>query len=209
MCIPKFINPILKPNTILYNPNTSPDISSRNRLVSRMNDLAQAKLRNVVELELKLMLRSKHSDCACEEVGFWLSNFLEMQHPRIRLDFPLRIPNFQCFHNLKKFHIELRWADNELTSKLFTSLPKLEELYVSIWYSVTNCREFNIIVPVLKVLEFHVSGQCWIVNMDVMIDVPMLKDISISDDSLYSYTFRNISSEPLTTVILTHPVISL
>lgn len=194
--------------------NTSPNIQKfrlhyhkpkrftvfKKQVLLRNNDWVQTALsRNVVELDLQIYNECQVNKCNYKKASISLLNYFLPQVLKIKMDVPLRMPSFSYFGNLKTFHIELDQADYELTSKLFTSLPKLEELSISICmavkYSPHYYKDFNIIAPVLKVLDFHVWDRfdrtMW---MKVLIDAPMLERITLTDETIYSYTLQNISS---------------
>lgn len=163
-----------------------------------VNDWIQsALLRDVVELHLQLRISCGGHDCSCKWVGLRLYAYdcFKLQVLEIELDdVPLRVSSYPCFHNLKKFKIKLEWVDNELTSKLFSVLPKLEELYVTMeGTKFVGCTDLNIIAPVLKVLYLMVYEEDGLEEeLKVLIDAPMLQYISLTDDSLHTYTLRNL-----------------
>lgn len=157
----------------------------------RTNEWVQTALtRNVVELDIQLMF-----DGCSGDIDFKLPNCSALQVLRITSDVPLPVSSFQSFINLKKFDIQLRSIDNELSSNLFSCLPKLEELSIDVWSILDNCSEFNIIAPVLRVLDICLNdAYAPELKMKVLIDAPMLEHLFLEDDELYCYTFRNISS---------------
>lgn len=160
--------------------------------LSRINDLLQTAMsRKVVELDLRLHFTEINDETALRLLP---CNSLEVL--RIDAEVRLQMPSSGCFKNLKKFHIQLLDnADNELTSKLFSSLPQLEELNMLLG-DMTYCTDLNIAAPVLKLLDIKLWGKNFddIPDLKVLIDAPMLEYISLRDDFLASYTFKDLSS---------------
>lgn len=116
----------------------------------RINDWVQTAISlKVVELDLQLYFY----DCDDASDGLCLLHCESLQVLNINMDVRLRIPNLDCFINLKKFYIVLKSTYNELTSKLFSGLPKLEGLFI-ILGNISYCSDFNIVEPALKVLRF-------------------------------------------------------
>lgn len=110
-----------------------------------VNDWVQTVIScKVIELDLQLFFRDND---ICE-IELCLLHCESIEVLKSDMDVHLRMPNLKCFINLKKFYIKLEDADNELTSKFFSSLPRLEELSVSLG-NMACCSHFNIVAPVL------------------------------------------------------------
>lgn len=159
----------------------------------RINDWIQTALsRNVVHLDVKLLFLCWVLDDRAK-IGLWLLGCDKLEVLKIKLSgVSLRVGSCCRFSNLKKLYVELERVNNELTSKMFTWLPKLEELSIIIGYFVDPRSELNIVGPVLKVLVFQVTDEMQFSDLSVVVCAPMLERVLVRDDSLYLYTFRDV-----------------
>ncbi|XAR65665.1 hypothetical protein NMG60_11009848 [Bertholletia excelsa] len=109
----------------------------------------------------------------------------------------LQLPQHVHFPNLKRLYLEVYTPTEDLTTRFFKSCPVLESLTIDALLVIDWYREvtFNIFVETLKelkiVLRAHQSGDS---KHTVLVDAPILEEISIEDNLLACYSFRNLSS---------------
>lgn len=164
--------------------------------LSRINDVVRYAISHkVVELDIQLYFNNMVYQ---PEIGLRLEPCDSLEVFKINADICLLMPSLGCFKYLKKFHIELLYdADNELTSKLFSSLPQLEELKMFLG-DMANCTDINIAAPLLKVLDVNLRGESYsfheLPSLEILIDAPMLEYLAVGDNFLGSYRFKSLSA---------------
>ncbi|XP_028107784.1 putative F-box/FBD/LRR-repeat protein At5g22670 isoform X2 [Camellia sinensis] len=167
-----------------FSINCDPDIDK-----SRLNMFIRAAImRGVREIDINV----------CESVNLKLpSNLFTCNTlvvlklgPRLQVDVPASI-SFPC---LRIFHVSLICPSNDLTQKLFSSCPVLEELSITAEMG-RGKTVYNISSSVLKILYLSLSrkksGNSDIV---VMVDAPILECLCVEDYCFVHYCLNNLSS---------------
>ncbi|XP_057484503.1 putative F-box/FBD/LRR-repeat protein At5g22670 isoform X2 [Actinidia eriantha] len=118
-------------------------------------------------------------------------------------DLKFDFPDSVFLPNLKVLHVSLHHPGNDLTQQLFSSCPLLEDLHIRA--NVRNTEEiiFNVCTPALKKLEFRLvvfvdneyfQRGVMFSKSKVVVNAPLLKDLTIDDDYLAGYSLKNMSS---------------
>ncbi|KAM7528253.1 hypothetical protein LguiB_031663 [Lonicera macranthoides] len=111
--------------------------------------------------------------------------------PYLRLDVPSSI----FFPSLKTLHISLGLPNNDLTERLFSSCPVLENLSIDGRINNFNPLLFNISSPVLKSLEIDLFTYVFeFFASKIVVNAPALQYLTIRDNVLCRYVLSNLSS---------------
>ncbi|CAL5343844.1 unnamed protein product [Camellia sinensis] len=111
---------------------------------------------------------------------------------QVHFDVPASI-SFPC---LKIFHISLIYPSNDLTQKLFSSCPVLEELSISALVAFGRTI-YDISSPALKTLYISLSlltRQYRNSETVSMVDAPILECLHVKDNCLVLYCLKSLSS---------------
>ncbi|KAL7166269.1 hypothetical protein ACSBR2_037025 [Camellia fascicularis] len=111
---------------------------------------------------------------------------------RVHFDVPASI----SFPRLKIFHVSLIYPSNDLTQKLFSSCPVLEELSISALVGFGKTI-YDISSPALKTLYISlslISTQYRNSETVVMVDAPILECLHVADSCLVLYCLKSLSS---------------
>ncbi|KAG5517231.1 hypothetical protein RHGRI_037851 [Rhododendron griersonianum] len=100
--------------------------------------------------------------------------------------------------NLKDLHVSLDYPGNDITQKLFSSCPVLENLYISANMESEEDIVFNVCAPALKRLQFNLAAffenGLVLTRNKIVVDAPVLEVLIVDDDYLACYSLKNPSS---------------
>ncbi|CAL5359103.1 unnamed protein product [Camellia sinensis] len=106
------------------------------------------------------------------------------------------VPASISFPRLKIFHISLIYPSNDLTQKLFSSCPVLEELSISALVGFGKTT-YDISSPALKTLYISlslISTQYRNSETVVMVNAPILECLRVAGSCLVLYCLKSLSS---------------
>ncbi|CAL5425571.1 unnamed protein product [Camellia sinensis] len=105
--------------------------------------------------------------------------------------------------NLKILHVSLHYPENDITQKLFTSCPMLEDLHLRANVVDESEMIFDVSSPALKKLKFHLITFLECEHFDrgmklsknkIVVNAPVLEHLTVRDDYLPCYSLNNLSS---------------
>ncbi|KAL7174515.1 hypothetical protein ACSBR2_033714 [Camellia fascicularis] len=104
--------------------------------------------------------------------------------------------------NLKILHVSLHYPENDITQKLFTSCPMLEDLHLRANVVDESEMIFDVSSPALKKLKFHLITFLECEHFDrgmklsknkIVVNAPVLEHLTVRDDYLPCYSLNNLS----------------
>ncbi|KAF7120504.1 hypothetical protein RHSIM_Rhsim13G0198300 [Rhododendron simsii] len=105
--------------------------------------------------------------------------------------------------NLKDLDVSLDHPGNDITQKLFSNCPMLEDLYIRANMENEKDIVLNVCAPALKTLELKLVAFLDFEQLDwglvlsrnkIIINAPVLEDLIVFDDYLPCYSLENLSS---------------
>ncbi|PSR86425.1 F-box/FBD/LRR-repeat protein [Actinidia chinensis var. chinensis] len=117
----------------------------------------------------------------------------------LKFDFPSVV----YLPNLKVLHVSVHFPSNDLTQKLFSSCPMLEDLRIRANVEHEKETVFNVNLPALKIFKLqlvalldneHFERGITHSKNKVVVNAPLLEDLAVDDDFLACYSLKNLSS---------------
>ncbi|KAH7858577.1 hypothetical protein Vadar_025472 [Vaccinium darrowii] len=105
--------------------------------------------------------------------------------------------------NLRDLQVSLHFPGNDITQKLFSSCPLLEDLYIRANVENEEDMVLNVCAPALKRLEFklvaylhneHLERGMMLSRNKIVVNAPVLENLIVNDDYLPCYSLENLSS---------------
>ncbi|KAJ4704238.1 F-box protein [Melia azedarach] len=154
--------------------------------------VSAAIMRNVREIELNL----KHQNRVELPESIYTCKTLEVL--KLDSDFTIKIPpSGTCFPSLKIFRVVMYYPDNDLTERLFSMCPVLEDLSIEGFLDDDDLAiNFNISSSTLKRLEVTLTkdGTRSYNEHKVIIRAPNLEQLYIGDFVFVSYMVHELHS---------------